>query len=227
MEHSILMASRTTGVSSLRKVAVIDDEPYARASYADYLEDLGLEPVDQPGPLGTLEQFIKSSLERSDAAICDHRIRMGDYAEFTGAQLVSEYYRKGFPALLYTSFEDDIDEIRTYRKHIPILLTWEDLMDPDIIQFSFERIVAELHGKIPPSRRPWRTLVRVHDVDHDRGLVRIFLPGWNPYKGLRLRLKDIPSAVLPRVHDGARLHAHVNIGAEKHGDLFFERWEID
>jgi len=143
---------QTPDASALHKVAVIDDEPDVRASYADILKDLdlGLEPVDVQGPLDTLDLFVEESLRRSDAAICDYRMKVSNYAGFDGAQLVSEFYKKSFPALLCTRFEEGIDEIRPYRKHIPILLHWEDLMDPDTLRFSFERLVAELRGEIPP-----------------------------------------------------------------------------
>jgi len=218
---------QTLEASNLQKVAVIDDEPDVRASYADYLEDIGLEPVDVQGPLGTLDGFVEESRRRSHAAICDHRMKISKYADFDGAQLVAEYYQKRFPALLCTRFEADIDEIRPYRKYIPILLNWEDLMDPDTIRFSFERVVAELRDEIPPSRRPWRALVHVYDVDRDRGFAHIFLPGWDPHKGLRLRIKDIPEDLWPNLREDAWLHAHVNIGAENREDLFFERWEVD
>ncbi len=218
---------QTLDGSVLKRVAVIDDEPDVRASYSDFLEDLDLDPIDEAGPLDPLNLFVEKSLQRSDAAICDYRMRVSDYAGFDGAQLVSEYYRNRFPALLCTRFEEASDEIRPYRKHIPILLSWEDLMDPDTLRWSFERVVAELLGKIPPSRRPWRTLVHVYDVDRERGFVHIFLPGWDPHRGLRLRIKDIPEDVQPHLEDDYRLCAHVNIGAERAEDLFFDRWEID
>jgi CheY-like chemotaxis protein len=213
--------------SILHRVSVIDDEAEVRASYAEYLEDLGLEPVDVPGPIvDSLDRFVEASRLRSQAAICDHRMKPSSYAGFDGAQLVSEFNQKRFPALLCTRFEADIDEIRPYRKHIPILLNWEDLMDPDTILLSFERLVAELRGEPPPSRRPWRTLVHVYDVDCERGFVHIFLPGWDPHKGLRLRIKDLPLAVRPLLRPDYRLLAHVNIGAENPEDLFFDNWEI-
>jgi len=212
--------------ADLHRVAVIDDEPEARAGYADYLEDLGMEPVTEEGPLAKLDHFVELSRQRSDVAICDHRMKISGYAEFDGAELVSEYIKKKFPALLCTRFEDDIDEIRPYRKYIPILLNWEDLMDPDTIRLSFERLVAELRGKIPPSRRPWRTIVRVHDADHERGFVHVFLPSWNPHEGLRLRIQDLPPDVHTHLRAGCRMFAHVNIGAEKSEDLFFDRWKV-
>lgn len=211
---------------ALRKVAIIDDDPNARVSYADNLEELGLEPVDEGGPLDTLDRFVKMSSKRSDAAICDYRMKVSNYAKFDGAQLVSKYYQQGFPALLCTGFEEAIDEIRPYRKYIPILLNSEDL-DPDTIRFSFERLVAELRGEIPPSRRPWRASVHVYDVDRDRGFFYIYLPGWDPHKGLRLRIQDIPPTVQSHLREDFWLYAHINIGAENHEDLFFERWEVD
>lgn len=214
--------------SNLHRVAVIDDEPVARASYAEYLEDLGLKPVTEEGPLDTLDRFVELSSQRSDAAICDYRMKISNYAAFDGAELVSRYTRKKFPALLCTRFfKGDIDEIRPYRRDIPILLNPEEIMDPDTIRFSFERVLAELRGEIPPSRRTWRTIVRVHDADHERGFVHVFLPSWNPHEGLRLRLRDLPGDIHPHLRAGYRIFAHVNVGAEKSEDLYFDRWEID
>ncbi len=218
---------QTLDGSALHKVAVIDDDREVRDSYAEFLVDLGLKPIDEEGPLGPLDRFVEESRRRSQAAICDHRMKIGTYAGFDGAQLVSEYYQKGFPALLCTRFEEVIDEIRPHRKHIPILLTSEEL-DPDTVRFSFERLLAELGGQIPPSRRPWRTLVHVYDVDPDRGFFHIFVPGWDPHRGLRLRIEDVkPEAVRSHLREDSWLHAHVNIGAENHEDLFFENWEVD
>jgi CheY-like chemotaxis protein len=211
----------------IQRVAVIDDQPDVRASYADYLEDLGLEPVDEPMPGESLDRFVEKSRKYSHAAICDHRMKSSKYAGFDGAQLVSEYYQKRFPALLCTRFEDDIDEIRPYRKYIPILLTLEDLTDPDTIRFSFERLIAELRGEVPPSRKPWRTLVHIYDVDRERGFVHILLPGWNPHKGLRLRIQDFPCELQSHLREDSWLHARVNIGADNPEDLFFDGWEVD
>jgi CheY-like chemotaxis protein len=213
--------------SPLHRVAVIDDDPEVRSSYAEQLRDLGLEPVDEPGPLVSLKESVEKGLQHSHGAICDHKMKISGYADFDGARLVSEFYRRRFPALLCTRFPADIDEIRPYRKQIPILLSWDDLTDPDTIRFGFERLVAELRDEIPPSRRPWRTLVHVYDVDRDRGFVHIFLPGWDPHKGLRLRIQDIPENLRSHLREDGWLHAHVNIGAENPEDLFFERWEVD
>ncbi len=218
---------QTLDGSALQKVAVIDDDPEVRDSYADFLDYLGLDPVDEKGPLGPLDRFVEESRGRSQAAICDHRMSIGPYAGFDGAQLVSEYCQQGFPALLCTSYEGVIDEITPHRKHIPILLSSDDL-DPDSIRIGFERVIAELRGEIPPSRRPWRTLVHVSDVDTVRRYFHFRLPGWDPHKGLRLRIEDVePESVRSLLREDSWFHAHVNIGAESHEDLFFERWEVD
>lgn len=58
--------------------------------------------------------------------------------------------------------------------------------------------------------RPWRTLVRVHDVEENAGYFHVIVPAWDTRKKLRLRLQDIPEEIRRRVKEGERFHAKVN-----------------
>ncbi len=182
---------QTINGSSMERIVVVDDTPDARADYSDQLKEIGLRPIEESGPLGALDLFVEKSCQHGQAAICDYRMKSAGYANFDGAILVSRYYQRGFPALLCTRFEHSPDEIRPLRKYIPVLLD-SDEIDPDTIQFGLEQSVAELRGKIPPGRRPWRTLVHIQNVDNERGFAYFFLPGWDPHQGLRLQIDDIP-----------------------------------
>lgn len=80
-----------------------------------------------------------------------------------------------------------------------------------------------------PSKRKWRSLVRIDSVDWDDNVAYVIVPGWDPTQILTLR---DPGAswgpeILEKVIGGARyLIARVNLGAEEISDLEFNRWEV-
>lgn len=78
-----------------------------------------------------------------------------------------------------------------------------------------------------PSERPWRTLIRVCDVDHADGFFHVILPGWDSRAKVRLDLEEVPDEIRELVEPGKRFHAKVNIGAESKSDLHFEDWESE
>src|SRR5712692_3818558 len=90
----------------IRAVSVVDDDAEARGGYALPLEDLELKSVLQEGPLPPLDEFSLAVWARSDAALCDHHLKKGDYADFNGAEAVAAWYEAGFPAVLCTKWEN-------------------------------------------------------------------------------------------------------------------------
>ena len=127
------------------------------------------------------------------------------------------------PAVLCTAWEEaGVDEIRLFRRNIPCLLKPDEL-DPESFRRALELCIEEFEGHFRPSRYPSRTLVRVEDMDQDNAYV--VLPGWNPQEVIRLTLRAISPDVRAYVKVGARLHAHVNIGAERQEELYFDLWE--
>jgi len=76
---------------------------------------------------------------------------------------------------------------------------------------------------IPPSKRPWRTLVRVEY--RNEKTVTVIIVGWDPHKTIVLHKSDIPDHIWPLMRRDARLHSMVNVGTEEVENLKFTNWE--
>ena len=61
----------------------------------------------------------------------------------------------------------------------------------------------------------WRTLIRIEKIGSK--YIHVVIPGWNPSKVVKIPLGDFPK----------RVHAYVNIGADKAEDLVFKGWELE
>lgn len=213
----------------IRRVRLVDDDPSARNSYKYAVEDLDIEPDPVAGPLRDIKTFIKQTKTRADAALIDFHLRKRNYAGFDGAKPTAVLNKCGFPAVLCTRWADaDIDEIRPFRQYIPVLLRPDEL-DPDSLAQGFERCLAEYQGDVLPSRKTWRTLVRVEDVENEDKprFFFIVVPAWDPKEVVRVRFADVPSALRETIRPSKRLHAHINIGAEDQEELYFRKWESD
>ena len=90
--------------------------------------------------------------------------------------------------------------------------------------------VREIEGIINPSRKPWRTLIRIEELDttdenHNR--VYVVIPAWNPNQVINLSFNYLPDYIGQAINENVkRLYAHVNIGAYNEIDLYFDNWEI-
>jgi hypothetical protein len=212
----------------IERVSIVDDDGAARQGYEYSIEDLELIPIQEVGPLGQLETFLARTAGASDAAICDHHLRKRNYAQFNGAEAVAAWYRHGFPALLCTRYETaEIEEIRRYRRWIPVLMK-PDHLDPTAIENGLFRCIAEFGGEFQPSRRPWRTLIRVDDVVEDgpqRHWFGAIVPAWDHSEVVRVWFDQVPPAVRDIIAPDVRLHAEVNIGAEDPEEIYFSNWE--
>ena len=85
----------------------------------------------------------------------------------------------------------------------------------------------EFGNRFVASRRPWKTLLRIEDVDTS-GAFRfayVILPGWNSSEVVRLPLTLVPAKLRSHVRPGERLFASVNKGAEDQSELYFEDFE--
>ena len=163
----------------IERVAIVDDEKESRESYGYSIEDMGIAPVFELGPLRNLESSLKEIHAKADAIICDYHLRIRSYSPFDGDQLVALSNIGRFPALLCTTYDDaDITLLRSKRRFIPILLR-PSTYNPDTIVRGFERCLKESAGKYNPSRKPWRTLVRITQVDESGEYFYIVVPGWN------------------------------------------------
>ena len=210
---------------SVTRISIVDDDRAVRQSYELSVQELGLQPLNEAGPLGTLEEFAPKVPARADAAVCDFKLRVKKYAGFDGAALVARWYDSGFPALLCTRYDRaSADEIRQFRSKIPVMLTPNDL-DPEQIVKGLTICLRELKGAAAPSRQLWPTVVRVEDVDFERSpSAYLIVPAWNPNESIRLLLANMPVEVQGLFKPEARLMAQVNLGAESYEDLFFQDW---
>src|SRR5258708_40346305 len=95
--------STSLALLNIKRISIIDDEPPARESYEPTVEDMGLVPVPENGPLGDLNTCITTVTGKADAALCDHHLKVKAYSIFNGAELVAGLYNRMFPAVLCTN----------------------------------------------------------------------------------------------------------------------------
>lgn len=220
------MSKIISGVE-INNIQIIDDDPDVRESYAYSVEEINVSPIIANGPLPSLKKFIDQLIYKSDAAICDFQLQVKNYANFDGAHLVSQMYKKRFPAVLCTKYEQaNIDEMRKYRRYIPVLLNPREL-DPENLIKGFDLCIKEFDNIFTIQRKPWRTLIRVEERDLDNGDIYVIIPAWDSDQVIKLNRQDLPSELIKKLDKNIRFHALVNIGAEFNQDIYFENWEVD
>lgn len=212
---------------TLTTVLVVDDDPGARESYEYALEDLKLKVIFEDGPLEDLVEALKALNSKADALICDYHLRKHNYSAFNGDVFVAESYRASVPGLLCTSYSDfDITLMRTRRRFIPNLVK-SDEFGPEIIIKAFTRCVLENKGEFDPSRKPWRTLVRIEEVPPDVDYCYVVVPAWRPEEKVRVLCEDFDPVMPKQLREGARFHAEVNIGVGTTQELYLCKWEAE
>ena len=211
-------------------MCLIDDDSAVRDSYLLNIEDLNLSANSIEGPIDDLAEFIKKHSASSQAAICDQNLTVAGYSKFDGAEIVVNWYQHKFPVILCTKYEQEIAiKLRKFREFIPALLDPDEL-NPESIQKNLEICINEFNGKILPSREVWNALIRVENIDRETNSnnpdLNVVIPSWQPQKGIRLMMRDLPHDIASQVREGTRLSARANIGAERHEDLFFKDWKL-
>jgi CheY-like chemotaxis protein len=208
---------------NIQRVKVVDDDKSARESIALCVEDAEFTPALVDGPLFDLALFVASTLKEADAIVCDHRLRRSIYANFDGAEAVARFYQANFPAVLCTAWSKaDIDSMRIYRRYIPSLIP-TDKLNPETIIRGFELCIGEFNNHFTTDRKPWRTLLRIEEVDLDSKpqMLYVTLPGWNSKEIVRLPFDLIPREFHANLKLGMRFHAETNKGTDNQDDLYF------
>ena len=176
--------STTILPSKIERVAVIDDDEQAREAMAESIVDADLRPIIQRDRLNYLGDCIEKLRSDADAAVFDHRLKPRNYAAFQGAEAVAALYSIHFPALLVTAWStEDIDNIRPYRRKIPIMVR-SGVLEPRIIREGIVQCLNEFEDTYVKERKPRRVLLRIDDVDSS--FVFIIIPSWDYHTGLRL-----------------------------------------
>ena len=206
------------------RVLIVDDEPAARDGYGYAVEDLDLDPVRVPGPVGNVGSFVADT-RRTDAVICDYHLKQHSYAAYNGDELVAACYKAGIPGILCTTFTDvGVTIRRDCLRYIPALLKTNS-PEPEAFVDGLRHCIEEMKQVFRPVRRPWRTLIRVAAVDEEGGFFHVVVPAWSPQKKIRLYNDSVPGEIRGSLEPGRRFHAEVNIGAGSDEELFFVSWE--
>ena len=209
----------------VNRVLVIDDDPKQWDGYGYPIEEMGLQPVYEKGPLRTIAELLASFRKQADALVCDYHLRIKNFSDHDGDHVVASCNYAGFPALLCTTFADgETTLMRSKRRYIPTLLK-PDTYNPDAIHRGFERCVNEHKGIFDPSRKPWRTLVRIVEVVEARRYFYVLIPGWDAKQKIRVYLDDLPAGLHGKIKPSDRMHAQVNLGATSSDELYFSDWE--
>ncbi|WP_216689221.1 hypothetical protein [Hymenobacter siberiensis] len=221
---------------SLSRISVIDDLKDMREALSDEIEDLDLEPMLLAGPLSNCYDTFKQIKSISDAALCDLNLKVRNYANFSGAQLVAYCSENSFPGVLITSNianRDTIDnEIRPYLDGIPVMLLHSEVgEDIDVLAHAIEKSAKEAFNiKREESRVAWRTLIRFERFDENSRMFEVEIPAWdNPQDAplVRLKFEKVPEMIRDRfLKEGkSRFFAQSNIGAEKYSQIFVKSFE--
>ena len=163
--------------------------------------------------------------------ICDQNLKARNYSNYYGAELVAAFYKQHIPAILCTRWCGDeiATQIRSLKRYIPILID-PDALESEHIERYFSVCINEFKGQVLPSRKTWRTLVRVEYIDTETNdktpYLKVIIPGWSSSTGIQIMKKDIPNEIADQIQEGSRLQAYANIGAETHEELYFTDWEL-
>ena len=212
----------------IRRVLILDDNPSLQEDYILPIEAADLTPVLANGPLGTLDEFLRNTID-VDAAISDYQLAPGNYASFDGADLVSAWYKRHFPAVLCTSFnKSNAPQFRALRRWIPVIMSPHEL-DPDSLVHGLQLVNNEFEGDFTPARKPWRALVRFVEFDEATNTANAKVPGW-ANEVVAMWSKDLPDGLLAALRsafthgDEFRCFAIANLGAESNEELYLTSW---
>lgn len=85
--------------------------------------------------------------------------------------------------------------------------------------------------KIHPTKRMWRTLVRVTRLMNNTGRqgpgVWLIIPGWDVNLSVWCPHKAIPPLIFDSMEVGKRYHVRCNIGGKQAEDICFDGWEAE
>lgn len=216
-------------MKSIRTVAVVDDDDQAALTIIHALEDGRFTPYRQEAAesLAALADLI---ILNSDAAVCDHRLRYGAFADISGAELAAVLIEKKHPTILVTQYLDQYADIaiRTHRSNLPVVLRREDADEPEELRAAFARCKYELRRGKVNDRKLHRTLLQVMDVSDVGGVqvIDAIVNGWNSKDTVRFPLSLVSSKDRQSVERFSILAAMTNVSTTEKVDLYFENVEL-
>lgn len=213
----------------IKVVAVVDDDDDAAMTIIHALEDARFRPYRQVAA-NSIAELANSIVKNSDAAVCDHRLRYGAFADVSGAELAAALVKQGHPTILVTQYLDQYADIaiRSFRSHLPVVLRREDADEPHELRLGFARCKIELRqGKIK-ERKLQKTLLQVMDVSEvgDVQVIDAIVHGWNSKDTVRFPMNLVRAEDRARVGHSTILSALSNVGTDLKVDLYFEKVHI-
>lgn len=212
----------------IERIAIIDDSQSARDSLAEVVEDADLVPIPREESFDDLASCLEFVRKSSHAALVDHRLSPGNYASFSGAEVVSLLNKSKFPSLLITAFSTgDVDIIKPHLRFIPRIIPKGEAV-PDLIQAGLKECICENNNEFSIERAPTRTLIYIDDVARDTEPSRVFafISSWDPTEGVAFLINVIPNKLHSYVQPGARFFADVNTGASRQEQLFYTNFTV-
>jgi CheY-like chemotaxis protein len=213
----------------IRTVAVVDDDDHAALTIIHALEDGRLTPYRQEAA-DSLAELANLIILNSDAAVCDHRLRYGAFADISGAELAAVLVERKHPTILVTQYLDQYADIaiRSHRSNLPVVLRREDADEPEALRAGFARCKYELRRGKVDDRKLHRTLLQVMDVSDvgDVKVVDAIVNGWNSKDTVRFPLSLVIPNDQEKVKRFSVLTALTNVSTAEKVDLYFESVEL-
>ena len=85
-----MSVSLATENSILRDIAIIDDDANQALVTSEIVSHAGFNPIVLRGPFRKVAKLVTEVSTRAQAAVCDHRLRYGGFADFTGAEAAAK-----------------------------------------------------------------------------------------------------------------------------------------
>lgn len=215
--------AKTIAEKTIERIIIIDDNEEFRSGLEDTVQESQFMAFSQDDKVEDIDVFLQNNIQKDDAIITDHQLKIKNYFPVNGAELVSRCYTINTPAVLVTRYETHIDQIRKFRRNIPVIINPENF-EPDTLIKGLEICIKELNGDFKPDRKGWRTLVRIDSLDDNH--LYLIIPSWNCNDVISINRSDLPENINRIIHPDMRLHAQINIGSENSNDLYFSNWEI-
>lgn len=214
----------------IRNIAIVGDLTEARSSMSDMVQDAGFFPIPcNEITERSVDDFVSRITRDSDAAVLDHSLSSGGYANFDGGDVVAQLYDRKFPAILLTQVQGyERIKIVSKRRKIPCLLDGSKV-DPEQINEGLERCIKEFEQGFLPDRRSYKTIVRIESVDLSephRRVVDLVVPAWATSKSIKLPYDYVYEMINVDLQPNMHLVAEVNIGAASSQDLYVANIEV-
>jgi CheY-like chemotaxis protein len=207
---------------NVRSIAIVDDQAKARDSMSEIVTDAELTPYIIDKRINSINDIVELIPYKAQALILDYNLGVSNYASFNGAEAVSELYKKRIPALLVTNYsESEVDHFRIYRNNIPVIYNSGDF-NPENIQEGVEFFLDEINEQYSKSRKAYKTLFRIVELDKDRKFAFVVIPSWDPLRTVRVPY-EIFGTLQSNIALEERFFAQINIGAENHDELYFTK----